>query len=79
MIQDFDDLRRHQHASPLGTEENDVFTFIGTAAFTHQAGQLRYDVVDGWCNIFADIDGNGIADLQIVASGTQILAADFVL
>lgn len=62
-----------------GTAANDAFTFIGTGAFTHQAGQLRYDLVGEWCNIFADIDGNGIADLQIVASGTQILGMDFIL
>jgi serralysin len=63
----------------IGTAENDAFTFIGTGAFTHQAGQLRYDVVGGQSNIFADIDGNGIADLQIVANGAQILATDFIL
>jgi serralysin len=63
----------------VGTAANDAFTFIGTGAFTHLPGQLRYEAVDGLAHIFADTDGNGIADLQIIANGTQILAADFIL
>ena len=63
----------------VGTAADDAFTFIGTGAFTHQAGQLRYAVHDGQARIFADTDGNGFADLEIVANSTQILAADFIL
>jgi serralysin len=62
-----------------GTAADEAFSFIGTGAFTHQAGQLRYEVVDGRAHILADTDGNGIADLHIIAGGTQILATDFIL
>ncbi|HEV2817868.1 MAG TPA: M10 family metallopeptidase C-terminal domain-containing protein [Allosphingosinicella sp.] len=62
-----------------GTAENDPFAFIGAGAFTHQAGQLRYEQLNGQVHILGDTDGNGIADLHIIASGTQILAADFIL
>lgn len=62
-----------------GTAADDAFTFIGTAAFTHQAGQLRYEVLDGRVHIYGDIDGDALIDLHIVASGTQILAGDFML
>jgi serralysin len=58
---------------------NDAFTFIGTGAFTHHAGELRVDIADGWIHIYGDVDGDGHADLQILARGTQILATDFVL
>jgi serralysin len=58
---------------------NDAFTFIGTGAFTHHAGELRVDLIDGWIHIYGDTDGDGHADLQILARGTQILATDFVL
>jgi serralysin len=63
----------------VGTDENDAFAFIGAGAFTHQAGQLRWELVDGRAHIFADTDGNAIADLEIIANGTQILATDFIL
>lgn len=58
---------------------NDAFAFIGTGAFTHHAGELRYDIVNGWIHIYGDTNGDGSADLQILASGTQILVTDFVL
>src|ERR1044072_7088941 len=62
-----------------GTADNDAFAFIGAGAFTHQAGHLRTDLVDGRIHILGDTDGNGIADLHIIANTTQIVAADFIL
>jgi serralysin len=62
-----------------GTAGDDAFTFIGAGAFTHQAGQLRYEVLNGQVHIYGDIDGDGGIDLHIVANGTQILATDFIL
>ena len=63
----------------IGTAENDAFTFIGTGAFTHQAGELRYEMLQGQVHIYGDVDGDGRLDLHIVASGTQLLVTDFVL
>lgn len=62
-----------------GTAANDAFTFIGAGAFTRQAGQLRFDLLEGRLHIQGDVDGDGRADLYIVATGTQILATDFFL
>jgi serralysin len=62
-----------------GTVADDAFAFIGTAAFTNQAGQLRFEAADGLVHIFGDVDGNGVADLHIIASGPQVLTGDFVL
>jgi len=62
-----------------GTAGDDAFAFIGSAGFTHQAGQLRFDARDGFVHIFGDVDGDAVADLHIVASGTQVLAGDFIL
>ncbi len=54
------------------------FAFIGTGAFTSVAGQVRYDVVSGNAHIFADVDGNGTADMQIILNGiTTLAASDF--
>jgi len=63
----------------IGTAGDDAFTFIGTAAFTHQAGQLRYEVLGGQVHIYGDVDGDGGIDLHIVASGTPLVATDFII
>ncbi|WP_395612225.1 type I secretion C-terminal target domain-containing protein [Allosphingosinicella sp.] len=64
----------------ISTVANDGFSYIGNAAFSHQAGQLRWEAIaGGGVNIFGDVDGDGFADLQIVAKGTNfIIPMDFV-
>ena len=62
-----------------GTAGNDAFTFIGLAAFTGHAGQLRYEQSAGISQILADLDGDGLADLQIVAMTGTLVASDFIL
>lgn len=62
-----------------GTAANDAFTFIGSAAFSNRAGELRVVVEHGAANIYADVDGNGVADMQISVLGTVPLASDFIL
>jgi Ca2+-binding RTX toxin-like protein len=67
-----------------GTSANDAFTFIGEAELSNVAGQLRAyrpspSIANSW-TIFADVDGDGEADLWISAlSDVPITAADFVL
>jgi hypothetical protein len=56
------------------------FTFIGTAAFTGTAGQLRHhsNGADAWLQ--ADTDGDGIADFEVVLTGVTALSHnDFLL
>jgi serralysin len=61
------------------TAAHDAFAFIGTGAFHNIAGEVRYDVIGGSAHIFADVDGNGTADMEIVTSGVTILAgSDFI-
>ncbi|MBV9929733.1 MAG: cadherin domain-containing protein [Alphaproteobacteria bacterium] len=58
-----------------------AFTFIGSAAFTHVAGQLRFEG-DGHGNtiVSGDVNGDGVADFQIQLVGTiPLVASDFVL
>lgn len=62
-----------------GTSANDAFTFIGTNAFSHRAGELRYEAGNGQIQISADVDGDGFADMHILAAATAIQASDFVL
>ncbi|HEX8241709.1 MAG TPA: cadherin domain-containing protein [Allosphingosinicella sp.] len=63
-----------------GVGGDQAFTFIGNAAFSNVAGQLRFETSGGITIISGDVNGDGIADLQIQLSGTVVLtASDFVL
>jgi Ca2+-binding RTX toxin-like protein len=64
-------------------EGNQAFTFIGSGAFTNQAGQLK--VTNPFSNAWlveADVDGDGNADFQILLNTSDnhpITASDFLL
>ncbi|MGZ8359753.1 MAG: M10 family metallopeptidase C-terminal domain-containing protein [Allosphingosinicella sp.] len=66
--------------SILGTPSNDGFSFIGTSAFSNIAGQLRFQVEGNSVHIQGDVDGNGIADFDLLVLNTQNLtSSDFLL
>lgn len=55
---------------------NQAFTFIGTAAFTGEAGEARFS--NGVLSV--DVNGNGTADMTVDVRGlTSMLATDFIL
>ncbi|WP_342236868.1 calcium-binding protein [Inquilinus sp. OTU3971] len=57
-----------------------AFAFIGTAAFSGVAGELRYEAVGEDLLVSADADGDGVADLAVtIRDLTQLAAADFIL
>lgn len=62
---------------------NQSFAFIGTAAFDHVAGQVRYAVVTGspaYILLQADTDGDGVANLTVLLNNANLLAqSDFLL
>ena len=59
---------------------NQSFIFIGAAAFTHHAGELRYAAQNGNVFVYGDTNGDGAADLSIRLSNlTAIQAGDFTL
>jgi Ca2+-binding RTX toxin-like protein len=63
-----------------GLAGDQAFTFIGTAAFSGTAGELRYafDGIDTWLQ--ADVDGDALADLEIVfTDDVYLIASDFYL
>jgi hypothetical protein len=61
------------------------FSFIGAGAFTNTAGQLRFDQIDNasgtdYTIISLDVDGDGVADSQIVLAGlVNLTQTDFFL
>ena len=58
---------------------DNAFNFIGTAAFQN-AGDLRAVAAGNNTLVSGDIDGNGVADFQIVVRGSMTLSAtNFVL
>jgi Ca2+-binding RTX toxin-like protein len=61
------------------TAGDQAFTFLGSGAFTNHAGELRYEQIGGQFHIFGDVDGNGSADLHIVAYAPALTASDFIL
>ncbi|MGO1076595.1 calcium-binding protein [Inquilinus sp. CA228] len=60
---------------------NQAFTFIGAAAFSGQAGELRFLHIQGPDNIQGDVDGDGHADFRIdlYSDVLAMTAADFIL
>ncbi len=51
------------------------FTFVGNAAFSNAAGELRY--ANGMLQ--GDVNGDGVADMSIVVSGSPALVAADIL
>ena len=63
-----------------GTAANDAFSYIGGAAFTGKAGQLRFEVVGGDGYLRADLNGDRVADFSIQLAGlTSIASGDIYL
>jgi hypothetical protein len=81
--QDKIDLSLIDAISGMGGDQ--AFAFIGDAAFSNVAGQLRaaFDANANLWTVQGDIDGDGTADFQILLTTTstqqQIGAGDFLL
>ncbi|MBJ7415170.1 MAG: hypothetical protein JHC88_06885 [Niveispirillum sp.] len=57
------------------TGGDDAFTFIGTAAFSNVAGQLRIQAVGADLQVLGDVNGDGTADFAITLTAVATLAA----
>jgi serralysin len=65
-----------------GSWMDDAFTFIGTGAFSGKAGELRYDLTGDGFQLFGDVNGDAIADFQLIVhkfDPQEVLALDFQL
>lgn len=58
-----------------GTGTDEAFSYIGTAAFSNVAGQLRYQQINGNTYVMGDQTGDGAADFWIRLDGLNTLAA----
>ncbi len=59
----------------------DAFSFIGSAAFSNRAGELRIDTSGTYQVVSGDLNGDGVADFTINVSKAfgVLAAADFLL
>jgi len=61
------------------TAEHEDFVFIGTDAFSGEAGQLRYEVSNGSTFVTGDVNGDSVADFEIELVGEiNLTASDFM-
>jgi serralysin len=84
VIMDFQLGTDRIHLSALdavaGTAVSDAFSFVGTAAFSGKAGELRYSVQDGMTIVQADTNGNKQTDFELHLAGALQLTPDaFIL
>jgi Ca2+-binding RTX toxin-like protein len=64
----------------VGATGDQAFTMINTAAFTGVAGQLRYNWVGTDTEMQGDVNGDGVADFQLVLTGNKtFVAVDLLL
>lgn len=56
------------------TAGDDAFTFIGAAAFSNVAGQLRIQAVGANLQVLGDVNGDGVADFAITLTAVATLA-----
>jgi hypothetical protein len=62
------------------TAGDQAFAFIGAAAFSGVAGELRAEQLASNVIVSADVNGDGTADFTIQLTGSfAMTAADFVL
>jgi Ca2+-binding RTX toxin-like protein len=63
-----------------GVGGNQAFSFIGSAAFSGVAGQLRYSAFGNTCLVDGDVNGDSVADFQIAVAGTNFMTGtDFLV
>ncbi|KQU08359.1 calcium-binding protein [Rhizobium sp. Leaf453] len=62
------------------TDGHQSFSFIGRAAYSGTAGELRYGISGGTTTISADVTGDGVADIRITLDrAISLIASDFII
>lgn len=75
-----DSIRLNLVDAKTGITGDQTFSFIGTSALSHVAGQLRYEQISGNTYVQGDTNGDAVADFWIRVDGLHNLTAtDFLL
>jgi serralysin len=77
VVLDFESLVDHIDLRGIGLNGN---RYLGTDPFTGSAGELRHETVSGSTHVFADTNGDRVADLHIILQGvTLVYPTDFII
>ncbi len=71
------DLSAIDAATGIGGDQ--AFTFIGTQAFGGGEGELRCDDLGTACVVQGDVDGDAVADFEILVFAPPLAETDFLL
>ncbi len=75
-----DRLRMRGIDADITTGGDQNFNFVGDADFSGTAGELRSIISDGRTFISGDVDGDGMADFQLILDGEiTLLGSDIIL
>ena len=75
-----DRLRMRGIDADITTGGDQNFDFVGDADFSGTAGELRSIISDGRTFISGDVDGDGMADFQLILDGEiTLLGSDIIL
>ena len=74
-----DKVRLSEIDANTGTADNQAFTWVGTAAFSHTAGELRTYTQGADHFVAGDVNGDGIADFTINLNDATPVVGDFFL
>jgi Ca2+-binding RTX toxin-like protein len=75
-----DTIDLHNLDADTTTAGNQAFSWIGGAAFSGAAGQLRFAFAGNTTTVYGDTDGDGTADFALWLTGQiALVAGDFVL
>jgi Ca2+-binding RTX toxin-like protein len=61
------------------TSGDEAFSFIGAAAFSGHAGELRTGFEGGVTHVYGDVNGDALADLHIIVNAPMLVVNDFAL
>jgi Ca2+-binding RTX toxin-like protein len=75
-----DEIDLHNLDADTTLAGNQAFAWIGGAAFSGMAGELRFAFAGNTTTVYRDTDGDGTADFALWLTGQVVLTAgDFVL
>lgn len=74
-----DKIRISEIDANTGVAGNQAFAFIGNAAFSNVAGELRTYSQSGDNFVAGDVNGDGVADFTINVNNANVVATDFFL
>jgi beta-glucanase (GH16 family) len=70
----------HKIDADTTVSHNQAFDFIGSAAFSHQAGELRYQTDSTGLFFYGDVNGDGVTDFAVRFDGVfSLQAGDFIM